>query len=143
MVSKNEVIPEFHHPLYIIWVVFLEQEEQLGCHRCLIIVFLLILDKFDGDQLLVLMVQALDNLSEGSLTDDLDQLEPVSDVVTFLNSVVPLFVIKAVIYKSLQLCRFDLVLILSEVIQILILVNLSPLKICEVLGRNLLSLGGL
>jgi hypothetical protein len=143
MVSKNEVIPEFHHPLDIIWVVFLEQEEQLGFHRCLIIVFLLILDKFDGDQLLVLMVQALDNLSEGSLTDDLDQLEPVSDVVTFLNSVVPLFVIKAVIYKSLQLCRFDLVLILSEVIQILILVNLSPLKICEVLGRNLLSLGGL
>lgn len=143
MVSENEVVTELHHPLDVVGIMLLEQEEQLGLDSGLIIVFLLVLDELDGYKLLVLVIQALDDLTEGALTDDLDQLEPVGDMVPFLNSVVPLFVVKAIIYKSFQLCRLDLGRVVCEVVEVLILIHLSPLKVCEVLACDLLRLGSL
>lgn len=76
------------------------------------------------------VVKALDDLAEGALSDDLDQLEPVSDVVSFLDPVVPFFVVESVIHKSLELRRFDLTGVLGQVVKLVVLVDLCALKIC-------------
>lgn len=90
-----------------------EQEQKLGFDSRLVVVLFLVFDKFDGDELLVFVVKALDDLAEGALSDDFDQLEPVGDVVSFLDPIVTFFIVKSVVDESLELCWFDLAGILG------------------------------
>lgn len=106
----------------------------------MVVVLLLVFDELDGNQFLVLVVKALDDLAKGAFTDDLDQLEPESDVVTLLNSVVAFLIIKAVVYQSLHVAGLDLVLVLTHVEQLFILLDLCLFEICQILISNMVRL---
>lgn len=80
----------------------------------------MVLDELDGHQLLVLVIETLDDLSEGSLADDLDELEAVRDVVAFLDAIVALLIVVAVVHEALHVRRLDLLVILTEVVQLLV-----------------------
>ena len=141
MVPENKVVPEFDHPLHIVRVMLLEEEKKLGLHGCLVVVFLLILDKFDCHQFLVLVVQALDYLAKCALTDDFDQLESVCDVVAFLHAIVTLFIVKSVVDQSFKFRWLNLILIFCQIIELLVLIHLGSLEIGKILGGDLIAFG--
>ena len=62
-------------------------------------------------------------------------------MVSFLHSIVPFLIIKAIVDKSLQFGRFNLGLVFGKIIQLLILIDLSFLEVSEVLIRYLVTLG--
>jgi len=101
MVSKNEVIAKFNHSLHVVWVMLFQQQQQLCLNCCLIVVLLLVFNQLNCHKLLVLVVQTLYYLSEGSFSDDFNKLEPVRNVVSFLYPVVSLLVIKSIIDQPL------------------------------------------
>lgn len=141
MVPKNEVITELYNSLHVIWVAFFQQKEQFGFDCCLVVIFLLVLDQFDGDKLFVFVVQALDDLPEGSLANNFNQLESECDVVTFLDSVIAFFVIKSVVNESLHITCLNLEFILAQVIQLVILFNFCSLEVRQVLVGNIICFG--
>ena len=57
------------------------------------------------------MIQALDHLPKGTLADDFNQLEPISNVITLLDAVITLLVIVAIVYKSLLVRGFEFELV--------------------------------
>lgn len=69
MVAPHEVVLEFDDAFNLIWVVFLEEEEQLGFNGCLIVVLFLVLDHLDGDHSFGLVVLALQDLAKSALAD--------------------------------------------------------------------------
>lgn len=90
----------------------------------------------------MLVIEALDDLSEGSLADDFDQLEAVRDVVAFLDSIVALLIVVAVVYEALHVRRFDLLVVLAKVVQLLVVIDFGKLGRCQVLfGDSFVALG--
>ena len=81
MVAPDEVVLKFDDALHLVRIVLLKKKEQLGLDSRLIVVLLLILHHLDGDHLLSLMILALENLAEGTLTNQLDQFEAITDLV--------------------------------------------------------------
>jgi len=141
MVSEDEVVSELNHSLNVVRIVLLQQEKQLGLHCSLVVVLFLILDQLNGDQFFVFMIQALDDLAEGSLSDDLDELESIGDMISFLNAVVALFVIKAVVHQPLQLRGSVFASVFGQVVDLVVLVDLSPLEVGEILVCQLIPFG--
>ena len=89
----------------------------------------------------MLVIKAFDNLAESALTDDLDELEAVGDVVSFLYSVVALLVVKTVVHESLELSGPDFASVLGQKVKLLVFVDLGTLKVREVLLSHPLALG--
>ena len=86
------------------------------------------------------MIQAFDDLAERSFANDLDQLEPESNVITFLYAVVALFVVKAVVYQSLHITGLDFVLVFAHIEKLLVFLYLGFFEICQILISNVIYL---
>jgi len=108
MVAPNEVVCEFDDALVILRIVLLEQKQKFRFDRRLIVVLLLVLDDFDCDLLLRLVVQAANHITESTLAYYLFNFVAVADLVPALKSVVALIIVKTVVYESFQLCRLVL-----------------------------------
>ena len=140
MVSEYKVVSQLNHSFDVVRIAFLEKEEELCFDCCLVVVLLLVLYKLDGNQLLMLVVHALDDLSESSLSNHLNELVSVSNMVLLLYPVVPFVIVITIINQPLQLGRLYLHLVLAEVKQLLILVNLCFLEVSQVLLSDVLLL---
>ena len=88
----------------------------------------------------MLMVQALNNLTKGSLPNNLDELESVSNVVAFLNSIITLLVIISIINKSFLVRGFEFELIFAEEEDLLVLIHFSDFLACKILLQYFLVL---
>jgi len=77
----------------------------------------------------VLVIQTLDDLAKRSFTDNFYQLEPIRDVVAFLNSVIAFLVIKAIVDEPLQLGGFDFVFVFTHIIDLIEFIDFCFLKI--------------
>ena len=108
MVAPNKVVCELDDALVILRIVLLEQKQKFRFDRRLIVVLLLVLNDLDCDLLLRLVVQAADNITEGTLAYYLFNFVAVADLITALKSVVALIIVKTVVYESFQLCRLVL-----------------------------------
>jgi hypothetical protein len=80
----------------------------------------------------VLVVHALDDLTESSFTDDLDELISECDLVIFLDSVVAFFVIKAVVDKTLELSCLNFLLVFLNKVYVLVFFNFFDFVICQI-----------
>ena len=49
MVSENEIVTKFDDSFNIIWITFSQKQQQFCLHSRLIIIFLLVFDKFNSD----------------------------------------------------------------------------------------------
>jgi len=129
MISKDEIVTEFDDPFNVVGVAFLEKQQQLSFYSCLIVILLLILDQLDCHELIVLVIQTLDDLAKRSFTDNFYQLEPIRDVVAFLNSVIAFLVIKAIVDEPLQLGGFDFVFVFTHIIDLIEFIDFCFLEI--------------
>lgn len=100
MVSEYKIVSQLHHSFNVVWITFLEEQQKLGFNCCLVVVLFLVFDEFDCNKLFVLVVHALDYLSESTLANHFDELVSKSDVVILLNSVVSFFIVESVIYQT-------------------------------------------
>lgn len=141
VVSEDEVVPELDHSLNVVGVALLEEEKKFGLDGGLIIIFFLVFNELDGDQLFVLVVQALDDLSKGTLADDLNQLEPEGYVVSFLYTIIAFLVVEAIVDKPLHIARLNLELVLAKVVELVVLIDLCGLELGEVLLLYLFGFG--
>ena len=125
MVTPDEIVLELDDSLGAIRVVFLEQQQQFGLYSGLVVILLLILDHFDCNVLVLLVVSAFDYLAESSFADELAHFEPVANLVTCHNSIVPLCIVEAVVDQPLLLCGLVLLICLRQVPDFFVLLNLS------------------
>ena len=133
MVSEDEIVSQLYHPFDVVRITFLKEQQQLGFDSSLIVVFLLVFDKFDGDELLMFVVETFDNLSECTLANHLDKLEPISNMIIFLHPIVSFFVIEPIIDESLKFCSFDLCFVVAQVVNMVIFLDFRPFEICQIL----------
>lgn len=101
MVSPDEVILELDHTLDRIWIVFLEQKEQLGFHSSLIVVLLLVLDHLDRHHFARFVVLAFEHLAKRTLSDEFNILKSVADLITRNDAIVAFVVVEAIVDESL------------------------------------------
>lgn len=98
MLPEFEVVHHGHRPVaaLVVLVHVLSQQllQQLDFDVCIVDVELFVFADFQSDQDLVgvLVVDALDDLAECSLVDDLDRLVPVTQLLSLLQHVVPFVV---------------------------------------------------
>ena len=131
MVPPHEVVLKFNDSFSTVRVVLFQKKEQLCFDCCLIVVFLLILDHFDRDVLSFLVISALDDLSEGTLADELAHFKSVADLVTTDDPVVPLSIVKSVVDQSLLLRGLVLLVWLGDVPDFFIFLNFSLLVVVQ------------
>ena len=86
----------------------------------------------------MLVIEALNDLAKCSFTNDFDKLVSVSNMITLLNSVIPLFIVETIIYKSLEFCRLYFFVILAEIVKIFIFFNFCMFKCGQKVIENLL-----
>ena len=82
------------------------------------------------------MIKTFYDLSKGSLTNDFDQLESVGNVVSLLDTVVSLLIVKTIIDESLHIRWFYFLLILAKVVAVIIVINFGCLKSSKILLTN-------
>ena len=140
VVSEDEVVAQLDHSLDVVRITLLQQEQQLRLDGCLIVILLLVLDQFDRYELLVLVVEAFDDLAEGTLSNDLDELEPERNVVALLDPVVAFLVVEAVVDESLHVARLDLEFVFTEVVDLVILLDFLFLEGGQVLVGDVVRL---
>ena len=75
----------------------------------------------------MLVVEALDHLAKRSFAYDLDELEPVGNMVTLVDSVVALFVVIAIVDEALLIRGFELELVVTKVKDLLVVVDFGSL----------------
>lgn len=61
------------------------------------------------------MIHALNNATESSLADLLDNLVSIADLVASFESVVPFLVVKSIVDKSLKLCGLVLLFFAGDI----------------------------
>ena len=86
------------------------------------------------------MIETFNNLTECPFANALYQLESESNMITFLYSVVPLLVIKAVIYQSLHIAGLDFVFVFAHIKELLVFLYLCFFEIREILISNVICL---
>ena len=136
MVPEHEVVSQLDHPLNVVRVALFQEKQQLSFHRGLVVVLFLVLHELDCNQLLVLVVHALNDLAESAFTDNFDELVSVGNVIVFLDSVVAFIVVEPVVDQSLELGRFDFGLIFTQVVDLLKLIDLRLFETGQILLSN-------
>jgi len=119
MVSPHEVVLKLNNALNVFWVVLLEQQQQFGFHGRLVVVFLLILNKLDGNLVAVFVIYTFDDLPEGALANQLNVLEAVRYLISINYSIIPFLVVKTVINQSFQFSGLVLLVIRGQVVNVL------------------------
>ena len=115
MVPEDKVVLYLDHALLVLGVVLLREEEEFGLNGRLVVVLLLILNKFHSHHLLGLVVETFEDLAEGALANLLDDLEPEANLVILRDPVVAVSIIVAVVNDPLGLGGVDLVFVGGQV----------------------------
>jgi hypothetical protein len=127
MVPEDKVVLYLDHAVLVLGVVLLREEEEFGLNGRLVIVLLLILNKFHCHHLFGLVVETFEDLAESALANLLDDLEPEANLVILRDPVVAVSVIVVVVDDPLGLGGVDLVLVGCEVEYFFEFLNLSCL----------------
>jgi hypothetical protein len=98
MVPPHEVVVEFNHALHIIWIVFLQKEEKLSFNCCLVVVLLLVFHDFNSNRVASFVVDTTDHTAKSTFADYFLHLVAISNLVTFIESVIALVIIETVIH---------------------------------------------
>jgi len=99
--AEDEAAGDSDDVLLVIGVVLFEHLEQLLLYEALLIEAFLALEDLTGDDLFVLVVEALVDLSEGALADPAEYFEAIVEVVVFVADVLMLVVVEAVVLGAL------------------------------------------
>ena len=85
------------------------------------------------------VVKTLDDLSERTFTNDLNELEAVSNMVAFLYTIISFLIIIAIVNQSLHVWWFDLVLVFAKIVKLLVILYFLLLCVSQVLVRDQLA----
>ena len=97
MVAEQEVVLHPYYSLLVLRVVFPHGLQHPDLDLGLLVELLLVLDHFDCDFFLLLVVEALADLAEAAPAEEGEDLVPVGDVVALDQEVVGVAVVEAVV----------------------------------------------
>ena len=97
MLSEEHVILHSNHVVLIMFIVLIKIEQDLQLHSRLILELLLVSDYFDGHDLAVRVVYALESLSETARPERFQHFKPVPNVVLQHRLVIAVAVIITII----------------------------------------------
>ena len=98
MFPEHDIVLHVNNVDGVLWVIFLQKLQDLQLHTCLVVVLLFVFDDFHGDELLSLVVEALDSNAERAPTQVFDQLVPIGNVVLQHEAVVALRIVEAIVF---------------------------------------------
>ena len=93
MLSEYHIVFHVNDIHSIIRVILFQELQDLKLNSCLIVIFLLIFNNFQCNDLLPFMIEAFNRLSERTLPQKLLNFIPVSDLVSRNNFIVTLVII--------------------------------------------------
>lgn len=111
---------------YIFLVILSQILQYFQFYTCLIIIFLLILNNLNCNLSLFLVINTPNSCTEGSFSQEVNNLIPVSNVVSNDNIVITFFIIESIIVKIFFLF-FTIFLIAA-----------TALLICRIFTNNIL-----
>lgn len=108
MLPEHAVVFDPNDVVGIIWVVLFEMQQYFQLDASLVLELLFISDDLQGNDFFGLVVDALECLPKGALTEEVQDLEPVSNMILQDDAVIASFVIIA-----------EIVLLLSRALDLL------------------------
>ena len=100
MLAEDELLLYADYVLFVLRVVVAQLLQNLGLDQTLLVQPLLVSEDLECNVLLVLVIKTFENLAEAALTEPVDDLEAVADVLTLLRDVLVLVVVEAVVVDS-------------------------------------------
>lgn len=102
VLAEHQRFNDAHNVLLIIRVVDFEFLQDSSLDEALLVEALFVAQDLQGDDLLFLVIPALEDLAEAALTDALLHLEAVGDVVVRVADVLALVVVKAAVLRPIR-----------------------------------------
>lgn len=108
MLAEDELFFYADYILFVLWVVVSQLLQNLGFNEALLVEALLVSENLEGHVLLVLVIKTFEYLAEAALSEPVDDLEAVADVLAFLGDVLVLVVVEAVVVDAVGRSRWSL-----------------------------------
>jgi len=97
MLAEDELFLDANYVLLVLWIVVAELLQDLGFNEALLVEAFLVSKNFEGDVLLIFVIKTFEYLAEAALSEPVDDLETVADVLALLCDVLVLVVVEAVV----------------------------------------------
>ena len=136
MLPKDHIVLHVNDVHRVIGIVLLQELQDLELHASLIVVLLLVLNDLKRDELLALVVKALDCYAEGAFAKELLDLVAVANVIFHIDSVVALVVVEAKVVVT-ALGGLDFLATKTHIVNLREVENLLDLESCQVLAKVL------
>lgn len=136
MLPKDHIVLHVDDVHRVIGIVLLQELQDLELHARLVVVLLLVLNDLKRDELLALVVKALDCNAEGAFAKELMDLVAVANVIFHVDSVVALVVVEAKVVVT-ALGGLDFLATKTHIVNLREVENLLDLKSCQVLAEVL------
>ena len=138
MLAEHERLQDAHDVLLVLGVVVFQLLQDAGLDQALLVEALLVAKDLECYHFLLLVVEALEDLTKGTLTDAFLHLESVGNVIVHLADVLALLVIEASVLGAVGRGeRLSVVFALEDVqvVDLVVLQNLRLLVVKQVLAQ--------
>ena len=116
MLAENKCLDDSHDVFLIFWIVCFQLLQDTSFDQALLIQSLFISEDLQGDNLLFLVIIALENLTERALSNALLDLESVRNMVVNVTYIFSFVVVKAPVFRAIRCCeRLSTILSLEDV----------------------------
>ena len=112
MLAEHKCLNDSHDVFLVLWIVCFQLFQDASFDQPLLIQTLFISEDLQSDNLLLLVIIALENLAERALSNALLNFVPVRNMVVHVTYIFSFVVVKASVFRAIR-CRERLSAILS------------------------------
>ena len=102
MLSKDERFNDSNNVLLVFWVTLFQLLKDASLNQSLLVQAFLISQYLQGTHLLLLVVEAFENLTERALSNPLLNFIPVRNMVVYVTDILALVIVEAAILRAIR-----------------------------------------
>ena len=102
MLAEDERLQDPNDVFLIFRVVLLELLEDASLDQALLVQALLVTEDLQSDDLLLLVVEAFENLTERALSNPLLNFIPVRNMVVYVTDILTIVIVEAAILRAIR-----------------------------------------
>ena len=122
MLAEHKRLQDAHNVLFILRVILLEFLEDASLDKALLVQALLVTEDLQSNDLLLLVVEAFEDLAEGALANSLLDFEAISDVVVHVANVFTFVIVEASIFGAVGRRQWFTTIFSLQYIQVMYLI---------------------
>ena len=102
MLSKDERFNDSNNVLLVFWVTLFQLLKDASLNQSLLVQAFLISQYLQGTHLLLLVVEAFENLTERALSNPLLNFIPVRNMVVYVTDILAFVIVEAAILRAIR-----------------------------------------